>query len=98
MAKKAKRLARGGGSMTDQIASLEGIVKPKGVRAAKEILDGYDPGVIKLAFKYVRQRERAAGPQGLGSRIENLLAQMPPSEATMMRGKLLEAKAAQAEA
>lgn len=107
MAKKAKRRGggltargggRGGGDMDAQIASLEAAVRPKGVRAAKDIADSNDPGVIKLAFKYIRKREKAAGPAGLGSRIEGLLATMSNREANAMRAKLLEAKNAQIEA
>lgn len=84
--------------MDEQIDKLESEVKPKGVKAAKEILESYDPSVVKLAFKYVRKQQRAAGPQGLGSRIENLLATMSKGEANAMRNKLLAAKVAQSEA
>lgn len=99
--KKGKRsgglTARGGGDMHAQIEKLEELVKPKGVKQAREIVEGYEPDVIKLAFKYLRRTERAAGPSGLGSRIEGLLAAMPEAEANQMRAKLLEAKAAKAE-
>jgi len=99
MAKKKKRAGSpGGGDMEAQISRLEELVRPKGVKAANAILEGYDPGVIKLAFKYIRKREKLAGPTGLGSRIEGLLEQMPASEAEKMRASLLKAKAAQAEA
>ena len=96
MAKKKK--GQGGGSMDEQISSLEAQVKPKGVRLATEIVEGYDPLVIKLAFKKIRILERSAGPQGLGSRIETLLATMPDKDAAAMRTKLLEAKATTATA
>ncbi len=88
MARKAKR---GGGDMDAQITSLEKDVKPKGVRAANQIVDGNDPNVVKLAFKYVRKREKA-GAGGLGSRSEILLSQMPTNEQKKMREQLLKAK------
>lgn len=104
MAKRGTGLAgkkRGGksgsGTIDEQIAALESAVKPKGVKAANEILETYDGDIIRLAFKYHRKRALAAGPGGLGSRIEALLGTMSNKEAAEMREKLLEAKRAKAE-
>ncbi len=89
----AKKKAAGAGDMDAQIEALEGIVKPKGVKAAREIVDGYDSAVVKLAFKYIRRDERQAGSAGLGKRIDALLKHMPKSEAEETRKRLLRAKA-----
>ena len=40
------RRGRGGGDMDAQIASLEGTVRPKGVRAAKELFNTHDADVV----------------------------------------------------
>ncbi len=82
--------------LTHQITALEQDVKARGVSAANEIVENCDPNVIKLAFRYVRRREKAAGPTGLGSRIEGLLEEMDAKEAATIRNKLLAAKEARA--
>ncbi len=89
---KRKKGTQGGGSIDDQIATLEAEVKPKGCRAAAEIVENYDAAIIKLAFKRIRKIERQSGVGGLGSRIETLLETMPAKEASAMRQSLLTAK------
>lgn len=89
----AKRGGIGGGDTAQQIANLESECGAQGVKRARELSESENPSVIKLAFKYVRSVERASGPQGLGKRMESLLAMMPESEANAMRAKLLAAKA-----
>ncbi len=88
----AKMTTQGGGSVDDQIKSLEDKVGAKGRKAAQEIVDSYDGLVIKLAFKRIRKNERATGTAGLGSRIETLLKNMPAKQADAMRQSLLAAK------
>ena len=91
---KAKAKAnsnRGGGDLSQQIARLEEKVGKQGIKTAKAIAAEHDPEVIKLAFKYIPK-----GPSNgsLGTRIENMLANLPAGEAADMREKLLAAKAA----
>lgn len=93
-----EKSSRGGGKMEVQIQTLEDLVGDDGVNEARELVESTDANILKLAFKYVRRTERAAGPQGLGSRIDALLAEMDDKEATEIRNKLMEAKAAKAAA
>ncbi len=87
--KKARRGGPGGGDRGEQIAKLEERVGPKGKKKAREIVETYEPDVIRLAFKMIPK----VGPPGLGKRIEGLLAGMDANEAAEIRSSLLAAKA-----
>lgn len=89
MAKKQESL--GGGKLHEQIARIKKIVGRDGVRAAQEIIETYNPDVIRLAFKLIPKGPNVNG--GLGKRIEAMLANMPKNQAAEMREKLLAAKA-----
>lgn len=89
MAKKHV-IQRGGGDLAQQIKRLKGEIGPKGVKAANEIVEGYEPDVIKLAFKMVPKGLTANS--GLGKRIEAMLANMPAKQATETRKRLIVAR------
>lgn len=83
---------KGGGKLEDQINVLKQSVGREGIKLADEILETYEPDVIKLAFKQVPKGPNAAA--GLGKRIEALLANMPPRKQAETRELLETAKAA----
>lgn len=87
--KRAKRGGPGGGDRSEQIAKLEAKVGNKGKKAAAEIVESYEPDVVRLAFKLLPK----TGAMGLGKRIEGLLAGMDANEAAEIRSSLLAAKA-----
>lgn len=87
--KKAKRGGPGGGDRSEQIAKLEERVGNKGKKLAREIVESYDPDVVRLAFKLLPK----TGATGLGKRIEGLLAGMDTDQASEIRSSLLAAKA-----
>ena len=87
----AKKMNRGGGDLTQQTDRLKSEVGREGVKAANEIVEGYEPLVIKLAFKLIPKGPTAT--TGLGSRIEGMLANMPAKQADETRQNLLTARA-----
>jgi len=87
----AKKKGRGGqgGNLNQQIERLKKEVGKEGVAAAEEILEGYEPEIIKLAFKMLPKQQ---GQRGLGKRIEELLLNVPKSKQSEMRAMLIAAK------
>jgi hypothetical protein len=84
-----KKGPKGGGSVEEQIARLEERVGAKGKKAAAEIVEQYEPDVVRLAFKRL---PKAASPTTLGTRIEALLEGVPANQREAMRAALLDAK------
>ncbi len=81
---------KGGGSLEAQINALKQSVGRDGIKLAAEILETYEPDVIKLAFKQVPKGPSATS--GLGKRIENLLANVPKRRQAEVREALETAK------
>jgi hypothetical protein len=81
---------KGGGNLSEQIDRLKKAVGREGVKAAQEIVEGYEPDVIKLAFKMVPKGQGANA--GLGKRLEAMLAQIPKSRRAEVEADLLAAR------
>lgn len=89
LAELAEHAAGAGGTVEEQVARLKERIGAKGVKQPAEILEGYSPDVIRYAF---RMLPKAASVTGLGSRIETILAAVPPAQRDEMRATLLAAK------
>ena len=71
-----------------QVSKLKDAVGAKGFRAANSLIEEQPSDVIRLAFKMLPRRSA----NGLGKRIEVLLANVPASQRDDMRATLLAAK------